>query len=1069
MFYALLLLAVGVFAISPTHAATFTVNSLLDLNDADPADGVCDISLLLPGLQCTLRAAMTQANATPGPHTIDVGGIGIIFVNSDLPPLTSDSITIQGGITAGNPSVTLLPGLLSTATTGIHIQSDNNTIHNLAIIGFDDYGIQVRGENNSITGNFIGTANGTTAAPNGIGIGLFNGANNNRIGGSTPGQGNVISGNTRIGIHLHDPAACADSPMMLNIIEGNYIGIQADATDVLPNEHGIVIQPCAVGNTIGAGNVISGNTLTGITIDGTDTSSASLEILANRNRIIGNLIGTDPTGTLPNFGNGTDGIVVTNGAHAVSIANNVISSNNGNGISLLGTDARSYVHGNFIGTNASSDALGNGGHGILLGDDASENIIGQRENGAGTTNIIAYNGGDGVRVGTSAAAVNNNGNSIRGNFIYQNSGLGIDLGGDGVSLNDTDDTDTGPNRLLNYPVIGNIALDGAEMVLDIDLQVAPPLAGFYDEYKTHEIHFYANSVCDASGHGEGQRYIGTIAVDVDVNGVYSEQDYRLPNSVTTTDFITATTSRKYYDPTNPIPPPPDAPFDSRQYETSEFSPCEPIGSPVDLEISKLASPTTPGYGTTFTYLLTVTNHGPVDATNVHVVDNLPAAVTFVSASPGCTLTGYTVSCIIPALMANRSTVVFIRVIAPDAAATLTNVGFVSADQPDFQQANNTAANTITFAPATSVPVPTNTQPTLPTASSTSVSTVQTPTHTQIPPSSTPLPTDTAIPPSATPLPTNTFIPPSATPLPATSTPSLPTVTPTSIRLATSVLPTAGTPAQEPEQIIIQKSVEAVGDDDTIGIGITVSNTSQQALSGVTVIEELFAGTVIVESHTINPTCTKNAASIACNLGTLLSGTSAQVNFVVEAGGVNPLLGRTIVRSDALPDVVLDEPYIVKWAAPPFAIPGEEVTWTIYVINPGSDPVRNVVVQDSIPESLTILGAEATRGSVSISGQNVTLRLASLDVVEAVTLTIRTRVERDTRLDPVVMNNACLTTAQQPDAICIQAPVFRIDQLPSTGESPWWRAFIIVAGVPVLFGGVWLLVKRLYTVMVQSPP
>jgi hypothetical protein len=48
------------------------------------------------------------------------------------------------------------------------------------------------------------------------------------------------------------------------------------------------------------------------------------------------------------------------------------------------------------------------------------------------------------------------GNTFSANCIYQNGGPGIDLGNDGITLNDPGDTDTGPNTLLNYPVFDSI-------------------------------------------------------------------------------------------------------------------------------------------------------------------------------------------------------------------------------------------------------------------------------------------------------------------------------------------------------------------------------------------------------------------------------------------------------------------------------------------------------------------------------------------------------------------------------------------------------------------------------------
>ena len=54
----------------PTRAATFAVNATDDRVDADPSDGACDADLANLGEQCTLRAAIQQANANPDLDTI---------------------------------------------------------------------------------------------------------------------------------------------------------------------------------------------------------------------------------------------------------------------------------------------------------------------------------------------------------------------------------------------------------------------------------------------------------------------------------------------------------------------------------------------------------------------------------------------------------------------------------------------------------------------------------------------------------------------------------------------------------------------------------------------------------------------------------------------------------------------------------------------------------------------------------------------------------------------------------------------------------------------------------------
>ncbi len=56
-------------ASSPILAAVFTANSSLDLPDNNPGDGLCRSDGVPPSF-CTLRAAIMEANALPGNHTI---------------------------------------------------------------------------------------------------------------------------------------------------------------------------------------------------------------------------------------------------------------------------------------------------------------------------------------------------------------------------------------------------------------------------------------------------------------------------------------------------------------------------------------------------------------------------------------------------------------------------------------------------------------------------------------------------------------------------------------------------------------------------------------------------------------------------------------------------------------------------------------------------------------------------------------------------------------------------------------------------------------------------------------
>jgi CSLREA domain-containing protein len=122
--------------------------------------------------------------------------------------------------------------------------------------------------NTLIEGNYIGTnAAGTAALPNEFGIGFSAGSGNpqnNTIGGTALGAGNVISGNLSNGIVVGIGSG--------NIIQGNLIGTQGDGTSRLGNGGaGVNIDPFGgnsntVGGTVGAGNVIAFNGGAGVSI-----------------------------------------------------------------------------------------------------------------------------------------------------------------------------------------------------------------------------------------------------------------------------------------------------------------------------------------------------------------------------------------------------------------------------------------------------------------------------------------------------------------------------------------------------------------------------------------------------------------------------------------------------------------------------------------------------------------------------------------------------------------------------------------------------------------------------------
>src|SRR5205085_607405 len=118
-----------------------------------------------------------------------------------------------------------------------------------------------------------------------------------------------------------------------------------------------------------------------------------------------------------------------------------ISGNGGTGVTLTGTGSSfNAVQGNLIGVAADAiSPLGNTADGVAIDDSASNNLIGGST--AGEWNVIAFNAFKGLEV-VGTATVNN---MIRGNRIFSNAFLAIDLIGDDITANDALDADTGPN------------------------------------------------------------------------------------------------------------------------------------------------------------------------------------------------------------------------------------------------------------------------------------------------------------------------------------------------------------------------------------------------------------------------------------------------------------------------------------------------------------------------------------------------------------------------------------------------------------------------------------------------
>ncbi len=313
---------------------------------------------------------------------------------------------------------------------GVRLEDDKDSLIRNNVISGQAYGIYIGGrwvaggtERTRIESNRIGTtANGRQALAGftnywGISIdgyvdsdGVTHEIHDVIIGGTEESTGNVISGSANHGIWINGPGVEGIQ------IQGNKIGTDKDGVDAVPNGTasptngaGILLTDTTgvrIGGTqAGAGNIISGNNGSGISI-----------LRGSGHWIEGNFIGTDVSGSR-NLGNSGDGVRIDDSSGntiggAVTAARNVISANGRSGVRMQGaTTTGNSVFGNTIGTDVSGRLdRGNRVMGVWIVG-APGNRIGGPEAGQG--NLISGNDVNGVVIAYETAT----NNVVESNFV----------------------------------------------------------------------------------------------------------------------------------------------------------------------------------------------------------------------------------------------------------------------------------------------------------------------------------------------------------------------------------------------------------------------------------------------------------------------------------------------------------------------------------------------------------------------------------------------------------------------------------------------------------------------------
>ena len=329
-------------ASDPSGAASFVVTTT---SDVVAVDGVI-----------SLREAINNAKANPGPDTITFAipgaGVQILSFTEPLPIITGANAAgtvIDGFSQTGASANTLsygtdavvkieLKGPGSNSYFGFRIEVPDCAIKGLSITNYSS-GVYLAGATGAkITGNFLGVrSDGITSSANQYGVYVSN-ASGNTIGGATPAERNLISGNTSAGVFFASGSAN-------NKALGNVIGTTANGRSAVSNDTGVLVS--AADNVIGGaatgeGNLISGNTRYGVSLNGAS-------------KVLGNIIGKSGTGVTA-FGNDVGVYNNAVGGIVGGVATgegNLITGNTHDGVTIAGGTGNS-VRGNSIYSNGTT-------------------------------------------------------------------------------------------------------------------------------------------------------------------------------------------------------------------------------------------------------------------------------------------------------------------------------------------------------------------------------------------------------------------------------------------------------------------------------------------------------------------------------------------------------------------------------------------------------------------------------------------------------------------------------------------------------------------------------------------
>ena len=444
----------------------------------------------------SFRQAILDANASAGSDLIQFAipgsGIQTILVLNALPAITG-SVLIDGYSQPGSAwnsdpladNAVIEVELLGNGSDGLVITGGNTIVQGLALDGFQTAIALSGASGNLIQGNFIGPdATGTVTFGNVSGVTITGTTGLDRVGDNYPAARNVISGNSSAGVFL---TGCNGKKIL-----GNLIGTAPNGHDAAPNGGGVQLTT-ADSNDVGGPNPEDGNVVSGNASDGVVIASGFLELIQH------NRIGTDAAG-MSRLGNGGRGVRVEGSIFGITISDNLVSGNLGDGVSfeyvlITPNFPGAHLTSNLIGTDASGAfPLGNGRAGVWTSSDPSFFV---------QTCTIAYND-----VGIWETLPGFETAVFTQNSIHSNHGLGIVIGAaKAIQPN-------APGSFVNFPLITSAVSNAGTTTID-GVYSGPPNVPV-------TVEFFSNLACDVvwpRDFDEGRTYLGNVQFTTDGSGV----------------------------------------------------------------------------------------------------------------------------------------------------------------------------------------------------------------------------------------------------------------------------------------------------------------------------------------------------------------------------------------------------------------------------------------------------------------------------------------------------------------------------------------------------------------------